>query len=66
MEVLIDTCCFGTRNGVAVQLDEDSAMVLTEPKAAAQSAQQALRGFQHCILAIHTVLPHCHFCFIAH
>jgi len=54
----MDTCCFGTGKLVARQLDEDSAMVLTVPKAATPSAQQAMRGFEHCILAIHTVLPH--------
>jgi len=38
-EVLTDTCCFGTGKLVAGQLDEDSPMSLTVPKAATQSAQ---------------------------
>lgn len=58
-EVLIDTCCFGTEKLVAMQLDEDSPLVLTVPKAATQSVQQALRGFEHCILAIHTTVNRC-------
>lgn len=59
----MNTCCIGTGKLVAGQLvarqlDEDSAMVLTVPKAATQSVQQALRSFERCILAMHTLLPH--------